>query len=230
MKSLGIEFRDPALLELALTHASTHARADNERLEFLGDAVLDLIVTQQLFEHPRQLAEGAMTEIKAAVVSRRALARAASELELESAARFGAGLQSRAAPVSVLANLYEAVLGAIYVDVGFEAARAFVLRTLGEALTRAERDLEHANPKQNLQHWTQSRWGGLPTYEVLDTRGSAHARAFLVRARFGASVFPSAWGRTLKEAERWAAREAMLVIEERARLPAAGEDARESDA
>ena len=212
VESIGYEFRRPELLAQALTHASVASERDNERLEFLGDAALNLATTELLFAREPALSEGAMTEIKAAVVSRRALAESARALGLDAAALLGKGLQGRALPVSVLANLYEAVLGAIYVDGGFEPARAFVRRTLSATLADAERELASANPKQRLQHLAQARWATLPDYELLETRGDAHARAFLVRAKLGERAFPSAWGRTRKEAERWAAHEALLAL------------------
>ena len=211
---LGYRFRDPSLLDLALTHASTHASEDNERLEFLGDAALNLIVAEELFARIERLSEGAMTELKAGIVSRRTLAQAGRALGLDQLARLGGGMRGRALPGSVLANLYEALLGAIYLDGGYEAAREFSLRTLSSSIEGASRALASSNPKQALQHFAQARWAVLPTYELVASRGSAHARAFLVRARVGESAFPSAWGRTRKEAERWAAHEALLVLEE----------------
>jgi ribonuclease-3 len=216
--ALGMRLHDRALLLEAITHRSfvnevtDPGVVDNERLEFLGDAALNLATTELLFAREPALSEGAMTEIKAAVVSRRALAESARALGLDAAALLGKGLQGRALPVSVLANLYEAVLGAIYVDGGFEPARAFVRRTLSATLADAERELASANPKQRLQHLAQARWATLPDYELLETRGDAHARAFLVRAKLGERAFPSAWGRTRKEAERWAAHEALLAL------------------
>lgn len=213
---LGYSFRDETLLAQALTHASVHAERDNERLEFLGDATLNLLVTEVLYARVPALNEGVMTEIKAAVVSRRTLAESARALGLDALATIGKGLQGRALPVSVLANLYEGVLGAIYLDGGIEAARGFVARTLHRAIEDAERELAQANPKQRLQHLAQARWATLPEYELVETRGDAHTRAFLMRARLGERVFPSAWGRTRKEAERWAAHEALLVLGEEA--------------
>ena len=206
-------FTDPALLELALTHASTQGERHNERLEFLGDAVLDLIVAEELFAADPQLSEGSMTELKASLVSRRTLASVAVELDLAARARVGQGLRERQLPTSVLANLFEAVLGALYLDQGLEAARAFVRQALARPLEDVRRRGPDANPKQALQHLAQARWGEVPTYELVDERGRAHARSFLMAARVAARTFPSAWGRTRKEAERWAAYEALLVLE-----------------
>lgn len=206
-------FRDQALLDLALTHSSLHAERDNERLEFLGDAALDLIVAEELFRHHGELPEGDLTELKAWVVSRKSLAEAAGELDLGSALRLGPGLKERALPRSVLANVYEAVLGAVYLDAGLEAAREFVLRTLRRPLEEVRSRSQGQNPKQRLQQICQRDNGALPAYVVLDDRGEAHARAFLVAAEAGGVRYPSAWGRTRKEAEMWAAYEALLVLE-----------------
>ncbi len=214
MGSIPHQFRDPALLELALTHSSTGAERDNERLEFLGDAALDLVIAEELFRHHVELPEGGLTVLKAWVVSRRTLADAGRELGLENEARLGGGLSRRTLSRAVLANLYEAVLGAIYLDGGLEAARAFIHATLAEPLAFVRAGRTGANPKQVLQEYCQRRSGSPPQYEVLEDRGRAHARAFLVRARTPASTFPSAWGRTRKEAEHWAAYEALLVLDE----------------
>lgn len=206
-------FRDPGLLELALTHASCANSRDNERLEYLGDAALDLIVADDLYRHATTAPEGLLTELKAQVVARKTLARAALELDLHEHARIGGGLAGRALPSSVLANLYEAVLGAVYLDAGFDAAREFAERTLAEPLADARAAKSESNPKQRLQHLAQGEYATLPRYELVEERGQAHARAFLVRAFLGDRSFPTAWGRTRKEAESWAAEEALLALE-----------------
>ena len=107
------EFRNESLLALALTHSSTHAGENNERLEFLGDAVLDLVIAEELFNDDEQLAEGPMTDMKSVIVSRRGLAEVAAALKLGEHATVGQGMQQASLPRSVLANLYEAVLGAV---------------------------------------------------------------------------------------------------------------------
>lgn len=221
MQFQGHTFADATLLERAFTHASTHEPHNNERLEFLGDAALDLIVADELFTRVPALSEGAMTEIKAVVVSRPTLSRIARELGLERLARVGPGMHSRALPASVLANLFEAALGAVYVDGGLAAARRVALATLGAAIEQAASDFGSKNPKQRLQHLAQARWATLPQYDLLESRGSAHAKAFLMQARIGEARFPSAWGRTRKEAERWAAFEALLVLDAKAANPEA---------
>jgi ribonuclease-3 len=140
------------------------------------------------------------------------LADAAQSLRLGETANVGSGMQDRALPRSVLANLYEAVLGAVYLDGGFDAARAFALETLAAPLERVRQSQLRSNPKQILQQHCQNLIGRPPTYRVLSQRGKAHARAFLVVAEVNGRRFPSAWGRTRKEAERWAAHEALLQL------------------
>ena len=201
-------FQNPELLELALTHASTGAPEDNERLEFLGDAVLDLIVAEELYSQSPPLSEGEMTEYKATVVARGPLAAAATDIGLDRIAKLGAGLARRILPKSVMANLYEAVLGAIYLDAGLDASKAFVKSTLRVRLRAVKALQARSNPKQILQQLSQKEWGDPPVYVEIESRGRAHARAFLVAAEAGGERFPSAWGRTRKEAERWAAHEA----------------------
>src|SRR5262249_9816067 len=134
MSTLPHAFRDERLLELALTHASTGSSEDNERLEFLGDAGLALPVAEELYRVTPPLDEGAMTELKAWVVSRRVLAGAARGLGLAERARVGGGLRDRTLTPSMLANLYEAALGAVYLDGGLAAAQGFVHATLNGPL------------------------------------------------------------------------------------------------
>lgn len=210
-------FNDASLAELALTHASAaigdgEGRRDNERMEFLGDTVLDLLIAESLFGDRARYSEGALTEMKAQVVSRKALAGAAVRMNLPTHARIGRGLNRKALSRSVLANLYEAVVGAIYLDGGLSPAREFVLDTLGPELAAARERGGEALPKQAFQEYCQQEFSGPPSYKLLSTRGDANSRAFLVAANAGGEVFPSAWGRTVKEAEHWAAYEALLHL------------------
>ena len=210
-------FADESLAELALTHASAaigdgEGRRDNERMEFLGDTVLDLVIAESLFGDRARYDEGALTEMKAQVVSRKALAGAADRIQLPAKARIGRGLNRKALSRSVLANLYEAIVGAIYLDGGLGPAREFVLDTLGPELAAARERGGKALPKQAFQEYCQQEFNGPPSYKLLHTRGDANSRAFLIAARAGGNSFPSAWGRTVKEAEHWAAYEALLHL------------------
>ena len=217
VNEIGHIFKDAELETRALTHASTGAATDNERLEFLGDTVLDLIAAEELFRmHPGH-DEGRLTAAKAWLVSRETLAEAARKIGLAEQAIFGRGMAPERAPRSVLANLYEAVLGAIYLDSGLEAARTWTLRTLHDAFSRAAHAGEELNHKQRLQEYAQADGGVPPHYKLVRERGDAHCRAFLVKAQIDGTSYPSAWGRTRKEAERYAAMEALQVIEDQAK-------------
>lgn len=210
-------FADESLAELALTHASAaigdgEGRRDNERMEFLGDTVLDLVIAESLFGDRARYDEGALTEMKAQVVSRKALAVAAERINLPAKARIGRGLNRKALSRSVLANLYEAIVGAIYLDAGLAPAREFVLDTLGPELSAARERGGEALPKQAFQEYCQQEFSSPPSYKLVHTRGDANSRAFLIAAHAGGHSFPSAWGRTVKEAEHWAAYEALLHL------------------
>ncbi|MBL4770287.1 MAG: ribonuclease III [Planctomycetes bacterium] len=215
------EFTDPALLDLALTHASSTRGENNERLEYLGDTVLDLIVAHDLYNRHKAQAEGELTQMKANLVSRSTLAEVARELDLPMVAKVGGGLRRSTLSRSVLANLYEAIVGAVYLDQGLAAARNFVRDSMG---TRFQVDSKKKNapiPKQDLQQYGQQTFGEPPVYELLETRGEAHSRGFLIQATLHGETYPSAWGRSIKEAESWAAIEALLLINQRSReLPA----------
>lgn len=209
------EFTDPALLDLALTHASSTRGANNERLEFLGDTVLDLVVAHDLFRRHKHQAEGEMTQMKANLVSRATLAEVARELELPAAAKVGGGLRKGTLSRSILANLYEAVVGAIYLDQGLEASKKFIMESMGPRFQVDSKKKNAPIPKQDLQQFGQQTFGEAPVYKLLETRGEAHSRGFLVQAVLHGETFPSAWGRSIKEAESWAAIEALLLINQR---------------
>jgi ribonuclease III len=208
-------FQDPGLLALALRHASA-GPPHNERLEYLGDAVLDLVVAEALYRQHPELDEGRLSELKASVVSRASLSAAARRARLPEGAVLGQGLTAETLSRALLANLMEAWLGAIYLDGGLEPARAAIHAALIESLRGALAHELETNPKQVLQHRAQAQTGRPPEYELLCERGLAHARAFKVRAKLAGRVFPSAWGRTRKEAERWAAHEALLILSDEA--------------
>lgn len=213
-------FQNEGLLALALTHSSAHATQNNERLEFLGDAVLDLVIVDELYADAEYYAEGTMTEMKSATVSRRSLAEAAARLRLGDDTRLGHGMRPETLPRSVLANLFEAVLGAVYLDAGLDAARTFVLATLHQELEQARVRRGSHNPKQELQIQVQRTHGAPPDYVLLSDHGNAHARAFLVAAEFNGRRYPPAWGRNIKEAEQWAAHEALILLKRGAEVEA----------
>lgn len=213
-------FRDPSLLDEALTHKSYAnenrgaALRHNERLEFLGDAVLSLIITEHLASRYPGMREGALSKLKAGLVSEVSLAAAARRLNLGSRLRLGRGEErSRGREKSsLLANALEALIAAVYLDGGLEASRAFVLDVLGEELQETE--LTRANPggsdyKTRLQEWCQKHRKSLPLYRTLQETGPDHRKIFEVEVIMGDLTIGRGQGLSKKEAEQEAARSAL---------------------
>ncbi len=212
---LGRRFRDVSLLADALTHASiasSRARS-NERLEFLGDAVLALLVCEHLYRKRPAMLEGEMTKIKSAAVSRRTCAQIARSLGLDEVLRLGKGmLTQEELPYSVPAAALEAVLGAVYLDGGLDAARQALMPHLGPIIDRIERSGHQLNFKSALQQHTQRTLGESPVYILLDEQGPDHDKAFEVCAQVQERRFPSAWGKSKKQAEQRAALNALREL------------------
>lgn len=211
-KTLGFRFANPALLEEALTHRSKGA-ANNERLEFLGDAVLGFIVADALCQRFPCEAEGVLTRFRAALVKRETLAGMAREYALGDYLRLGPGeLKSGGfRRDSILADAFEAVIGAIYRDGGLDPAREFVLRSLGERFAHLQ---AHKDPKTRLQEFLQARRQPLPVYEVTTTRGDDHQQQFEVTCTVEGLATPSRGsGGSRRKAEQAAAKQALEALE-----------------
>jgi ribonuclease-3 len=185
-RRLGYQPLEAALFEQALTHRSA-ARNNNERLEFLGDAVLNLIVARYLYDQYPDADEGALSRLRAAVVSGASLARVAAQLELGSALALGAGELKTGGfrRESILADAFEAVCGAVYIEAGFETARTVFLHALAPTLASVDgeaagADLGQKDAKTRLQEWLQGRGLPLPSYQVLQIDGESHAQTFRV--------------------------------------------------
>jgi len=209
-------FGDRGLLYRALTHASiARTRLEsNERLEFLGDAILGAIVCEQLFRAYPDATEGELTRIKSVVVSRTTCAELTSELGLERFLRLGRGVDAHGRiPASILSAAFESVVGAIYVDAGFEAARQFVLAQIQQQVQQAAESATGVNFKSLLQQLTQRTMGATPVYRVQDEQGPDHLKHFLVAALLGSREFTPAWGPSKKEAEQRAAGNALAELE-----------------
>lgn len=205
---LDYRFRDISLLEAALTHASSadSRRDSNERLEFLGDAVLDLVVCQELYERLPDALEGELTKIKSAVVSRQVCARVADKLQLPEALTLGQGMENGdRLPRSLAAAALESVIAAIYLDGGLEAAREFILRQMDDEIHKANQSDHQFNFKSQLQQYAQRKLHTTPVYELLDEKGPDHAKCFEIAVSIGPRQFPGAWGPNKKEAEQKAA-------------------------
>lgn len=206
-------FQRPELLRAALTHASgVNTRlASNERMEFLGDAVLGLVVCEQLYSKYATFSEGDMTRIKSVVVSRRTCAAVSKSLGLHQFLMIGKGMQTEM-PANVLADFFEAIIAAIYLDGGYEAAQAFILRHLSSEIDQVANNTSAENHKSMLQQWSQRETGESPSYVLLDEKGPEHSKCFKVAACIGQQHYRSAWGKTKKDAEQKAALNALSEI------------------
>jgi len=205
-------FRDEGLLALALTHASVAPTRtqSNERLEFLGDAVLALVVCSDLYDSQPDLLEGEMTKVKSAVVSRQTCAAVAEAAGIADLLNLGKGIAGRnGLPPSVAAAVFEALIGAIYLDGGLDPARRFILRHVRPHIEEALANEHQRNYKSILQQHAQRVWGQTPDYRVLDEKGPDHSKAFEVAVSIGGQTFPSAWGKSKKEAEQESAKLAL---------------------
>lgn len=213
---LGYEFQEVRWLERALTHSSDSPQpaASNERLEFLGDAVLGMVVSRWLYDLFPQAAEGELTRIKSIVVSRQSLAGVCDRLGLGPYIRVGKGLASRRLPGSILANTFEAVIAAVYLDGGLRRAQGFIRRHLRPVLERVLRWGHGRNFKSLLQHVVQAQGWASPQYRVIELRGPDHAREFEVEALVRGVGYGQGSGRSKRQAEQQAAEIALKALEE----------------
>jgi ribonuclease-3 len=216
VERLGVSV-DPELLVLALTHRSFAYEAGglptNERLEFLGDSVLGIVVTDWLYRTFPSLPEGDLAKMRAASVSQRALSQVARTLELGPCILLGKGERTSggANKDSILCDAFEAILGAVYLTHGIETSREVVLRLVGPTLELASISGVALDWKTSLQEATAERGLGTPIYEV-DGTGPDHAREFTARVRVGGDVLGSGTGTAKKHAEQEAASEAYRAI------------------
>jgi ribonuclease-3 len=213
--AIGYRFRRPEFLRAALTHtsgANTRA-ASNERLEFLGDSVLGLVTCEQLFARFPDYQEGDLTKVKSVVVSRKTCARFSRDIGLGDFLFLGKGVAYYGEiPANMLADVFEALVAAVFLDGGWEEAKAFVLKFVGPELDRVGKEAVNSNSKSLLQTVVQREYGGTPRYVVLDEQGPDHDKCFKVAAMVGEHRFPAAWGRTKKDAELKAAVNALADI------------------
>lgn len=215
-RAIGYRFRQPELLRAALTHtsgANTRA-ASNERMEFLGDAILGMVCCEQLYTRYPDYQEGDMTKVKSVVVSRRTCALISRQLRLGEFLFMGKGMESRGeVPPNLLADVYEALVAAIYLDGGLEVAKPFILRYLAPVIEHVAAAAHGGNFKSVLQQVAQREFGDTPRYHVLDEQGPDHNKCFKIAAEVGRHRFPAAWGRNKKEAELKAAMNALAQIQ-----------------
>lgn len=212
---IGYKFSDSNLLNKAFTHSSAaDDRLDsNERLEFLGDAILSIVICQTLFEKFEGYLEGDLTKMKSALVSRGSCGRIARQLGLPKFLKVGKGMAaSRTLPASLAAGLLEAVIAAIYIDSGLDAARTFIVRHFASLIEKIDAEESHGNYKSLLQQYAQEHFNAVPLYVLLDEKGPDHNKCFESEVVIAERHFPSAWGANKKEAEQKAAFNALIEL------------------
>ncbi len=214
---LGVSFNNLSLLEQALVHSSyinenpDVASTSNERLEFLGDAVLGLIVAEKLYQDFSHLTEGEMTKLRAALVRQDTLARMARTIKLGDYLYLGKGEETsggRRKPANLAATL-EAIIAAIFLDQGSSTARDFILRLLDAELQKAVSQGTGVDYKSELQELIQARERETPTYHIIEATGPDHDKTFTVEVRLGETVLGRGSGKSKKIAETEAARSAL---------------------
>jgi len=212
---IGYRFSEVELLKKAFTHSSAvdDRLNSNERLEFFGDSVLAVVICRSLYERFPDYLEGDLTKIKSMIVSRRTCTKVAKKLELQKFLKTGKGMSKNQALVgSLAAGVLEAVIGAIYLDGGFEAAGDFILKNFSEFLEEASAEDTQGNYKSMLQHYSQQEYNSVPVYELLDEKGPDHNKCFESQAVIDGRHFTSAWGTNKKEAEQKAAFNALVEL------------------
>ena len=215
-KTLKYEFNNPNLLNKALTHKSYANEVslplkNNERFEFLGDSVLDLIVSNYMIFEYENLAEGSLSKIRAAVVNESCLAKLAKDINLGNYIFLGKGENSsggREKP-SILSNAYEALVGAVFCDSDFQAVSKVFLPSLAKEIYKHKDACSFEDFKSDLQEYTQNRFGCIPSYKVIGEKGPNHDKQYAIKVIVRNKELGEGTGRSKKEAEQIAAKEAL---------------------
>jgi len=214
-EEVGINFRNLSLLDTAFTHRSyifehPEEKESNERLEFLGDAVIGMAVCEYLFRKFPQFDEGQLSQIKSKVASRSCLARKARELKLGNYLLIGKGEEMAGGRrrSSLLVNAFEAMIGALYLDQRWEITSAYIIRQLGKEIEKILEGKREKDFKTLLQEYTQAQSGEIPVYRVISQSGPEHRKIFSVAVLIKGKVYGKGKGRSKKRAEQLAARQA----------------------
>ncbi len=219
---IGIRFEDRNLLRTALTHSSylneapTHAPIeDNERLEYLGDALLDFVVGEMLYRRFPEFKEGMLTDVRAALVRESTLANFARRIRLGEALYMGHGEAATGGRErdTILCAAFEALVGAIYLDQGLETAKQFVLPMMESELPKAVEAASRKDPKTRLQEIAQAKGMGTPSYSKVNEKGPEHRRTFVMAVYVGGEKLGEGEGRSKQAASREAARVALMKLE-----------------
>jgi ribonuclease-3 len=215
-QNIGINFKDTTLLQQAFLHSSfvnenpDSPIPDNERLEFLGDAVLNFIVAEKLYQEFPNLTEGELTVLRISLIREDTLARLASELNLGEYLQLGKGEESSGGRQrqTNLADTFEALLGAVLLDQGLVVAKDFVISKLSSHLEKIKNGESGKNYKAKLQEFTQAEYKQLPTYRIIESSGPDHDKNFIVEVVLADKVLGTGSGKSKKAAEMAAARSA----------------------
>lgn len=217
---IGLRFGDERLLLRALTHRSylneyDDVEGDNERLEFLGDAVLDFIVGDMLFQRYPEMPEGQLTRLRSALVRTESLARLAREIDLGAALRMGRGEEASGGRdrQGILCGAFEALVGALYLEQGLEAVRCFVLPQLGDLLEQVLAAGLHLDARSHLQEWSQAQRGITPLYRMVAATGPDHEKVFQVEVLIGDDIVGRGTGHSKQSAAQAAARDALKNLQ-----------------
>jgi len=235
-KRLDVKFNDISFLETALTHRSfLNENPDtklphNERLEFLGDAVLELVVTEHLYK-TYNMPEGDLTNLRAAVVRGETLSKIAQDWALDGFLRLSKGERrdTGKARQYILANAVEAIIGAIYIDQGYGAAEKLVQRDVVSRLPNVMQHGLHIDAKSHFQELAQERYRETPVYKIISEEGPDHAKEFLVGAYLGMQLWGEGKGTSKQEAEQAAARASLEKIETKAGVKGKGKPQKKSE-
>jgi ribonuclease III len=212
---IDYRFNNKNLLHEAFMHASAVDKRtlSNERLEFLGDSVLALVICSTIFDRSPDYLEGDLTKMKSMLVSRGTCAQVARNLNLHKFLKVGKGMAgSQSLTHSLAAGLLEALIAAIYLDGGFEPAQNFILKNFDSIILQAHAEQAQGNFKSILQQHSQQHFNTTPVYELLDEKGPDHNKCFETQAVINQRHFPSAWGNNKKEAEQKAALNALIEL------------------
>jgi len=216
---IGVNFEDEALLQMALTHRSyvnEHVDEDiedNERLEFLGDAILDFITANMLYRRFPNMTEGEMTRLRAALVRTEALAQFATDLNLGDALRMGKGESNTGGRKrdNNLASGFEALIGALYLDQGLDAVSEFVIPHLTDLQKDVMEEAINKDPRSQFQEWAQAQYSITPTYRTIDSSGPDHDKRFTVAVFIGRFAVTDGQGRSKRIAAQDAARNGLIL-------------------
>lgn len=212
--TLGYDFNDNSLLDLALTHRS-HSKDNNERLEFLGDAVLDLILSDTLYQGYSLMDEGNLSRMRASIVNEKSLSLVASQLLINEHLILGPGEMTSGGSQrdSILANTLEAILGAIFVDGGYHSVENIILKIFKDNINSIDPESDYKDSKSQLQELLQQQQKDLPQYQLIETTGDKHDQEFLIECVIdNGNIITTATAKNIKTAEQKAASKALKKL------------------